>query len=498
MKKLIAALALFGVLGFAGAPVSAQDKPAEAPAAAAPAAAPAAAAAAAPAAAAPADAAAATPAPTPNKGDTAWMIMATVLVILMTIPGLALFYAGMVRAKNALSVLMQVYVVFAMCVVLWAIYGYSVAFTSGGSFFGGFDKLFLAGVTPDSVGATFSKGVVIPELVFFAFQATFAAITPALIVGAFAERMKFSAVLLFVILWFTFSYLPMAHMVWYWDGPDAITDAASLEKVTNAAGFLWAKGALDFAGGTVVHINAGIAGLVGAYVIGKRVGWGKEAMSPHNVTYTMVGAALLWVGWFGFNAGSNLEATGLASLALVNTLLATAAATMSWMIFEWMLKGKPSMLGAASGSVAGLVAITPACGFVGAMGGIIIGLIAGVVCLWGVNGLKRMLGADDALDVFGVHAVGGILGSILTGVFVSPALGGTGVYDYVANKVADFSMSTQIISQLWGVGVAVVWSGVVALIAYKIVDLIVGLRVTEEVEREGLDINEHGEKAYHL
>jgi len=492
MKKLIAALALFGVLGFAGAPASAQDKPAEAPTAAAPAVA----AAAAPAAAAPAEAAA--PAPTPNKGDTAWMIMATVLVILMTIPGLALFYAGMVRAKNALSVLMQVYVVFAMCAVLWAIYGYSVAFTAGGSFFGGFDKLFLAGVTPDSVGATFSKGIVIPELVFFAFQATFAAITPALIVGAFAERMKFSAVLLFVILWFTFSYLPMAHMVWYWDGPDAITDAASLEKVTNAAGFLWAKGALDFAGGTVVHINAGIAGLVGAYVIGKRVGWGKEAMSPHNVTYTMVGAALLWVGWFGFNAGSNLEATGLASLALVNTLLATAAATMSWMIFEWMLKGKPSMLGAASGSVAGLVAITPACGFVGAMGGIIIGLIAGVVCLWGVNGLKRMLGADDALDVFGVHAVGGILGSILTGVFVSPALGGTGVYDYVANKVADFSMSTQIISQLWGVGVAVVWSGVVALIAYKIVDLIVGLRVSEEVEREGLDINEHGEKAYHL
>ncbi|MEY4598829.1 MAG: hypothetical protein RLZZ445_1626 [Pseudomonadota bacterium] len=492
MKKLIAALALFGVLGFAGAPASAQDKPAEAPTAAAPAVA----AAAAPAAAAPAEAAA--PAPTPNKGDTAWMIMATVLVILMTIPGLALFYAGMVRAKNALSVLMQVYVVFAMCAVLWAIYGYSVAFTAGGSFFGGFDKLFLAGVTPDSVGATFSKGIVIPELVFFAFQATFAAITPALIVGAFAERMKFSAVLLFVILWFTFSYLPMAHMVWYWDGPDAITDAASLEKVTNAAGFLWAKGALDFAGGTVVHINAGIAGLVGAYVIGKRVGWGKEAMSPHNVTYTMVGAALLWVGWFGFNAGSNLEATGVATLALVNTLLATAAATMSWMIFEWMLKGKPSMLGAASGSVAGLVAITPACGFVGPMGGIIIGLIAGVVCLWGVNGLKRMLGADDALDVFGVHAVGGILGSILTGVFVSPALGGTGVYDYVANKVADFSMSTQIISQLWGVGVAVVWSGVVALIAYKIVDLIVGLRVSEEIEREGLDINEHGEKAYHL
>jgi Amt family ammonium transporter len=489
MKKLIAALALFGVLGFAGTPAVAQDKPAEAPAATAPAAAPAAAAAAAP---------AATPAPVPNKGDTAWMMMATVLVILMTIPGLALFYGGMVRAKNTLSVLMQVYIVFAMCAVLWAIYGYSVAFTGGNPFFGGFDKLFLSGVNAESVAATFSKGVVIPEFAFIAFQATFAGITPALIVGAFAERMKFSAVLLFVLIWFTFAYLPMAHMVWYWDGPDAITDAASLEKVVAGAGFLWAKGALDFAGGTVVHINAGIAGLVGAYLVGKRVGWGKEAMSPHNLTLTMVGAALLWVGWFGFNAGSNLEATGVATLAVVNTLLATAAATMSWMIFEWMLKGKPSMLGAASGSIAGLVAITPACGFVGPMGALIIGLIAGVVCLWGVNGLKRMLGADDALDVFGVHAVGGILGSILTGVFVSPALGGTGVYDYVANKVADFDMGTQLVAQFWGVGVGILWSAVVALIAFKVVDLIIGLRVTEEVEREGLDINEHGEKAYHM
>jgi len=492
MKKLLTVLALFGVLGFAAAPAIAQDKPAEAPAASATAAAPVAAPVAAPAA-----VAVAAPAPTPNKGDTAWMMMATILVILMTIPGLALFYSGMVRSKNALSVLMQVYVVFSMCVVLWAIYGYTLAFGGGGTFIGNFDKLFLSGVTADSVGATFSKGVVLPELVFIAFQATFAGITPALIVGAFAERMKFSAVLLFVVLWFTFAYLPMAHMVWYWDGPDAITDAASLEKVTAAAGFLWAKGALDFAGGTVVHINAGIAGLVGAYLVGKRVGWGKEAMSPHNLTYTMVGAALLWVGWFGFNAGSNLEATGTATLALFNTLLATAAATMSWMIFEWMLKGKPSMLGAASGAVAGLVAITPACGFVGPMGSLIIGLIAGVVCLWGVNGLKRMLGADDSLDVFGVHAVGGIVGSMLTGVFVSPALGGTGVYDYVANKVADFDMGAQLVSQAWGVGTAIVWSGVVAFIAYKIVDMIVGLRVTEEVEREGLDINEHGEAAYH-
>ena len=489
MKKLFTVFALLGALCFSGTAAVAQDKPAETPAAAAPAAA---APAAAPAAAAPAAK------PSPVKGDTAWMMTATVLVILMTIPGLALFYGGMVRAKNTLSVLMQVYAVFALCVVLWAIYGYTLAFGGGGTFIGNFDKLFLSGVTPDSNGATFSKGVVIPEYVFIAFQATFAGITPALIVGAFAERMKFSAVLLFIVIWFTFAYLPMAHMVWYWDGPDAITDAKSLEAVTASAGFLWAKGALDFAGGTVVHINAGIAGLVGAYLVGKRVGWGKEAMSPHSLTLTMVGAALLWVGWFGFNAGSNLEATGTAALALVNTLLATAAATVSWMIFEWMLKGKPSMLGAASGSIAGLVAITPACGFVGPMGGLVIGILAGIICLWGVNGLKRLLGADDALDVFGVHAVGGILGSILTGVFVAPSLGGTGVYDYVANKVADFDMGAQIIAQLWGVGTAVVWSGVVAFIAYKIVDIIVGLRVTEEVEREGLDINEHGEKAYHM
>ena len=488
MKKLLTIVALFGALSLAGFTAHAQDKPAEKPAASAPSA---------PAAAAPAATAAAAPAPTPNKGDTAWMLMATVLVVLMTIPGLALFYGGLVRAKNTLSVLMQVYIVFSMCCVLWAVYGYSIAFTAGGPFFGSFDKLFLSGVNADSIGATFSKGVVIPEFVFIAFQATFCAITPALIVGAFAERIKFSAALLFSILWFTFSYLPMAHMVWYWDGPDAITNAASLEKVTAAAGFLWAKGALDFAGGTVVHINAGIAGLVGAYLLGKRIGYGKEAMSPHSLTLTMVGAALLWVGWFGFNAGSNLEATGTAALALVNTLFATAAAAMSWMLFEWMIKGKPSMLGAASGSVAGLVAITPACGFVGPMGGIIIGLVAGAVCLWGVNGLKRMLGADDALDVFGVHAVGGIVGSILTGVFVSPKLGGTGVYDYVANKVGDFDMGAQLVSQLWAVGTAIVWSGVVAFIAYKIVDLIVGLRVSEEVEREGLDINEHGETAYH-
>ena len=425
------------------------------------------------------------------------MMIATILVVLMVIPGLALFYGGLVRAKNMLSVLMQVFVIFSTISVLWVIYGYSLAFTGGSPFIGGFDKLFLSGVTPESVAATFSKGVVIPELTFVVFQATFAAITTALIVGAFAERMKFSAVLLFSVLWFTFSYLPLAHMVWYWDGPDAITDAASLEKVVAGAGLLWAKGALDFAGGTVVHINAAVAGLVGAYLIGKRVGYGREPMTPHSLTLTMVGAALLWVGWFGFNAGSNLEANGVAALAMVNTLAATAAATLSWMIAEWLFKGKPSMLGAASGAVAGLVAITPACGFVGPMGAVIIGLLSGVICLWGVNGLKKMLGADDALDVFGIHGVGGILGSILTGVFASPALGGTGVYDYVANAVGEFDMAAQVTSQLWGVAIAVIWSGVVAFLCYKIVDVLVGLRVPEDEEREGLDIASHGESAYH-
>jgi Amt family ammonium transporter len=396
-----------------------------------------------------------------------------------------------------LSVLMQVFVITCLIYVLWAIYGYSVAFTGGNSFFGGLDKIFLKGITGDSTAATFSKGVVIPELTYMAFQATFAAITCALIVGSFAERMKFSAVLLFVVLWFTFSYLPIAHMVWYWDGPDAITDAASLEKVTAAGGWLWAKGALDFAGGTVVHINAGVAGLVGAYLVGKRIGYGKEALAPHSLTLTMVGAAMLWVGWFGFNAGSNLEANGGAALAFANTLLATAAATLSWIAGEALSKGKASMLGAASGAVAGLVAITPACGFVGTMGSIVIGLVAGLVCLWGVNGLKRLLGADDALDVFGVHGVGGILGALLTGVFASPSLGGVGIYDYVANKVSpDYSIGGQVWIQLQGVLTTIVWSAVVAFIAYKIVDVVIGLRVTEEEEREGLDISSHGETAY--
>jgi Amt family ammonium transporter len=416
----------------------------------------------------------------------------------MTIPGLALFYGGLVRSKNMLSVLMQVFVVSSLIYVLWVLYGYTLAFTAGNPFIGSFDKLFFKGITVDSLAATFSKGVVIPELSFAAFQATFAAITCALIVGAFAERIKFSAVLLFCTLWFTFSYLPVAHMVWYWDGPDAISDAASLEKVTAAAGWLWAKGALDFAGGTVVHINAAVAGLVGAFMVGKRIGYGKESMAPHSLTLTMVGAALLWVGWFGFNAGSNLEANGLTALAFVNTLVATAAATLAWIAGEAIAKGKASMLGAASGAVAGLVAITPACGFVGPMGAIVIGLVAGLLCLWGVNGLKRLLGADDTLDVFGVHGVGGIVGALLTGVFAAPSLGGTGVYDYVANAVnPDFSIGGQVWIQLQAVITTIVWSGVVSVIAYKLVDIVVGLRVTEEEEREGLDISSHGETAYH-
>jgi Amt family ammonium transporter len=433
----------------------------------------------------------------PNKGDTAWMTVATALVIFMTIPGLALFYGGLVRSKNMLSVLMQVFVVSALIYVLWAIYGYALAFGGDGLFFGNFDKLFLKNITPDSVAATFSKGVVIPELSFVAFQATFAAITCCLIVGAFAERIKFSAVLLFSAIWFTFSYLPIAHMVWYWAGPDAITDAASLEKVTAAAGYLWAKGALDFAGGTVVHINAAVAGLVGAYMVGKRIGYGKEAMAPHSLTLTMVGAAMLWFGWFGFNAGSNLEANGVTALAFINTLVATAAATLAWIGGEALAKGKASMLGAASGAVAGLVAITPACGFVGPMGAIAIGAIAGFACLWGVTGLKRLLGADDSLDVFGVHGVGGILGALLTGVFAAPSLGGTGVYDYVANAVAaNYSISSQVWIQAQGVLVTIVWSAVVSIIAFKLVDLVIGLRVSEEDEREGLDITAHGETAY--
>jgi Amt family ammonium transporter len=487
MKKFLASLALgFGLL-LGGTAAMAQTAPAADVKVTAPAAAPAA-----------ATAEAAAPVAVPNKGDTAFMTISTVLVILMTIPGLALFYGGLVRSKNMLSVLMQVFVVSSVIYVLWVIYGYTVAFSGGSPFFGGFDKLFLKGITPDSIAATFSKGVVIPEFTFAAFQATFAAITCTLIVGSFAERAKFSAVLLFCVLWFTFSYLPVAHMVWYWDGPDAITDAASLETVTAAAGWLWAKGALDFAGGTVVHINAAVAGLVGAYVIGKRVGYGKESMAPHSLTLTMVGASLLWVGWFGFNAGSNLEANGVAALAFINTLVATAAATLAWIAGEALAKGKASMLGAASGAVAGLVAITPACGFVGPMGAIVIGAVGGFLGLWGVNGLKRLLGADDSLDVFGVHGVCGIVGALLTGVFAAPSLGGTGVFDYVANAVnPEYSIVDQVIIQATAIGTTILWSAVVSFIAYKLVDMVLGLRVTEEEEREGLDISSHGETAYH-
>ena len=434
--------------------------------------------------------------PVPDKGDTAWVMISTVLVILMTIPGLALFYGGLVRSKNVLSVLMQVFVTFSLMVLLWAIYGYSLAFTGGSDFIGGFDRLFMKGMDGSSLAATFSKGVYIPELVYFVFQATFAAITPCLIVGAFAERMKFSAMLAFMVLWFTFSYLPIAHMVWFWAGPDAYTSADAGAAAGATAGFLFQKGALDFAGGTVVHINAGIAGLVGCLLIGKRVGYGKVAMPPHNLPYMMIGASLLWVGWFGFNVGSNLEANGFAGMVFANTLLATAAAALSWMFAEWITKGTPTMLGAASGAVAGLVAITPACGFVGPMGSIAIGAIAGVVCLLAVSKLKTLFGYDDSLDVFGVHCIGGILGAVLTGVFNDPKLGGTGVYDYVADKVADFDMTTQVIAQLWGVGTTIVWSGVVALIAYKLVDWTIGLRVSEDVEREGLDTTLHGERAY--
>ena len=505
MKKLLASFVLglslltAGTLSLAQAP-AAEPAAVTAPAAEAAPAAPAAA----PAAAAPA-AAAEAPAPVPNKGDTAWLMVATILVILMVLPGLALFYGGLVRSKNMLSVLMQVMVTFSLIVVLWFIYGYSLAFTEGNAFIGGFDRLFMKGIWDNAAGtfanaATFSKGVVIPEISFAAFQATFAGITCALIVGAFAERIKFSAVLLFMVLWFTFSYLPVAHMVWFWMGPDAYTAKEVADAMTGKAGQIWQWGALDFAGGTVVHINAAVAGLVGAFMVGKRIGYGKEAMAPHSLTLTMVGASLLWVGWFGFNAGSALEANGFAALAFINTLVATAAAVLAWCLGEALMRGKASMLGAASGAVAGLVAVTPAAGNVGIGGALIIGLVGGFACLWGVHGLKKMLGADDSLDVFGVHGVGGIVGALLTGVFNSPALGGPGyVADWVTASMvtaADYSIAAQVWTQAKAVLLTVVWSGVVSVIAFKLVDLMVGLRVSEEDEREGLDITSHGETAY--
>ena len=408
--------------------------------------------------------------PVVEKGDVAWMLTSTLLVLLMVVPGLALFYGGMVRAKNVLSVLVQVAVVFSLLSVLWIVYGYSLAFSGEGAWSGNLDKLFLKGVTIDTLAATFTDGVSLPEYVFVAFQLTFAGITGALIVGAFAERMKFAAVLLFTVIWFTLGYLPIAHMVWA------------------AGGFLFEKGALDFAGGTVVHINAGIAGLVGSWFVGKRLGYGQTAIKPHNVTLTFVGASLLWVGWFGFNAGSNLEATAGAALAFLNTLVATAAAVLGWALTEKLVKGKASALGVASGMVAGLVGITPAAGLVGPFGAVAIGFAAGVICVWGVTGLKKLLGADDSLDVFGVHGVGGIVGAILTGVFTAPSLGGTGG--------EDFNIASQVGIQALGVGLTIVWIGVVSVIGYSVAKLVFGLRVSEEAEREGLDITSHGESAY--
>ena len=472
-----------------------------------------------------------------NKGDTAWMLVATALVILMTIPGLALYYGGLVRSKNVLSVLMQVFICFCMIALLWFAYGYSVAFTNGTPYYGGLSKAFLAGVNISTLAATFSKETYLPEFTYVIFQLTFAAITPALIVGAFAERMKFSAVLLFLFIWFTFSYLPVAHMVWWWAGPDAFTlspdnidmvkaavgDSAAADFLAKLAaatddaakavvladygtavnasnGWLFNWGAIDFAGGSVVHINAGVAGLVCALMLGKRLGVGKEVLAPHNLPLTLIGACLLWVGWFGFNAGSNLEANGLTGLAFLNTILATAAAALAWTAGEWVTRGHPSLLGAASGSVAGLVAITPACGWVGPMGGVVIGLLAGIICLWAVVWLKGKLGYDDALDVFGVHGIGGMLGALLTGVFVNPALGGMGVTDYLAtdtsSKLVDYSFSAQMTGQVVDIVTVVILSGVVSYVALLICKYTTGLRVEEQEEREGLDIGSHGERAY--
>jgi Amt family ammonium transporter len=438
----------------------------------------------------------------PDKGDTAWMLTSTALVLLMSVPALALFYGGLVRSKNMLSVLMQVFVGFSLITVLWFVYGYSFAFTTGNAFFGSTGRLFLDGVFDSAtgafaLGATFSKATPMYEIVFVAFQATFAGITCCLILGSLVERIKFSAVLLFMVIWFTFAYIPVAHMVWFWAGPDAYTDAAAAEAANATAGLIWSWGALDFAGGTVVHINAGVAGLVGATVLGKRVGLGRESMPPHSLTMTMIGASLLWFGWFGFNAGSALEANGFAALAFLNTFIATACAVLSWVFAEWLLKGKPSMLGAASGAVAGLVAITPAAGNVGVPGAFIIGLVAGVICLWGCTGLKKMIGADDSLDVFGVHGLGGILGALLTGVFNAPSLGGPGlVVDWVTASMGYPGVVAQLIIQAKAVGLVVVWTAVVSFVALYIVKAVLGLRVPEDQEREGLDISSHGERAY--
>ncbi|MEZ5730667.1 MAG: ammonium transporter [Hyphomicrobiaceae bacterium] len=459
--------------------------------------------------------------PPPNKGDTAFMFVATVLVLFMTIPGLALFYGGLVRAKNMLSVLMQVFAITCVMMIVWVTYGYSLAFTNGGAlnnYVGGLSKMFLAGVNAESLGATFSNGVTMYEYTFIVFQMTFACITPALIVGAFAERVKFSALIVFCVLWATFCYFPIAHMVWYWAGPDAVADAAkalaaatgdakakaqaALDAVNADAGQLFQWGAIDFAGGTVVHINAGVAGLIGALMIGKRVGYGKEAMPPHSLVMTMIGAAMLWVGWFGFNCGSNLESNGTAIAAMVNTFVATAAAGLSWMVVEWMAKGKPSLLGLASGVVAGLVAVTPASGFAGPMGSIVLGLVAGAVCFFACTTIKNAVGYDDSLDVWGIHGIGGIIGAVGTGFLANPAFGGSGILDYASKPgeaiVAKYDMAAQVMTQIKAVGLTIVWCAIVSIVLFKLIDLVIGLRPSVEKEREGLDITAHGERAYNM
>lgn len=457
-----------------------------------------------------------------QSGDAAWMLSATALVLLMTVPGLALFYGGLVRTKNMVSVLTQVFATACIVCVIWVVYGYSMAFTNGGSlnsYVGGFSKMFLAGVDYSKTAATFSNGVYIPEYIYIAFQMTFAMITPGLIVGAFAERIKFSSLMVFMVLWVTFIYFPMAHMVWYWGGPDAFGNAAAALQAATAAGdqakiaeaqaaydavaadvgLLFGWGALDFAGGTVVHINAGIAGLVGALVLGKRIGLGKDNMAPHSLTMAMIGGSLLWVGWFGFNVGSNLEANGVAGLAMINTFVATAAAGAAWLFIEWAHKGRASLLGLITGAVAGLVAVTPACGFAGPMGAVILGLVVSPACYFFCSTVKNALGYDDTLDVFGVHCVGGVIGAIATGILVNPALGGAGIPDYVSVpgtlQVAAWS-STQIWVQTKAVLWTLAWSGIGSFILFKLIDLTMGLRVSTEKEREGLDLAEHGERAY--
>ncbi len=445
------------------------------------------------------------PAITVNKADNTWMMISSVLVLLMTVPGLALFYGGLVRTKNMASVLTQVLAIVCIVCVVWFIYGYSLAFTAGpsgfGKFIGGFSRVFLAGMPINSIVETFSIGVGIHELVFICFQMTFAAITTALVIGGFAERIKFGTVCLFAVLWSTFVYFPIAHMVWFWPGPTGI---ASDPSSASMAGLIWQYGALDFAGGTVVHVNAGIAALVGALMLGRRVGYGKEPMPPHSVTLTMVGAALLWVGWFGFNAGSNLEGNEYATLALANTFVATAAAGISWMFFEWIFKGKPSLLGLSTGVVAGLVAVTPASGYAGPMGAILLGLIVSPVSLFFCSVAKNVFGYDDSLDVFGVHAIGGIIGAIGTGILVNPDLGGAGIVDYTTcaahaylscDSLA-YNMTTQLIAQLKDVAIVIAWSGIGSFLIFTALSLTFGLRVSEEAEREGLDITEHGEQAY--